>query len=322
MINLTRLNNIMSLQYVNVIFTIKIEHQIKFLTYPVFIFRSVIGKELHLMACLFRNRTCEECPLKFTCPYSFLFETHVLKDNDIIKGRNKASHPFVLSSSAKYGEIRDNLDLNVTLFGKGIKYLPYFYYAIKRAGEKGIFKERVKYSILDAKVNNKSIIKNPNMIDTDIERNKWQFNNNDSTDFKKRFFITLLSPLRLKSKGIYKKDLNFKDILIAAERRAEILLGLYGSENSENNEEISTLRSLSLNCLTETEKADLLWHDLPYYSSRQRLNLKMGGVSGSLEVTAIVNESILSLLKGAEIFHIGKNSIFGLGKIRIENIKV
>ena len=159
MINLTRLNNIMSLQYVNVIFTIKIEHQIKFLTYPVFIFRSVIGKELHLMACLFRNRTCEECPLKFTCPYSFLFETHVLKDNDIIKGRNKASHPFVLSSSAKYGEIRDNLDLNVTLFGKGIKYLPYFYYAIKRAGEKGIFKERVKYSILDAKVNNKSIIK-------------------------------------------------------------------------------------------------------------------------------------------------------------------
>ena len=48
----------------------------------------------------------------------------------------------------------------------------------------------------------------------------------------------------------------------------------------------------------------------------------MGGVSGSLEVTAIVNESILSLLKGAEIFHIGKNSIFGLGKIRIENIKV
>jgi hypothetical protein len=49
--------------------------------------------------------------------------------------------------------------------------------------------------------------------------------------------------------------------------------------------------------------------------------MKLGGIIGNIEIGGKFSEEDLSILKFDEIFHLGKNTGFGLGKISFERIK-
>jgi len=303
----------MMLKYIKIDITIKFDKEIEFYIYPTFIFRSVLGKELKRLVCLFKGRKCPECPIKYTCAYSYVFETPIEKNNQFLKGRDRASHPFVLSSDTVLGAKTDHLNLYLTLFGKGIDYFPYIYYSLLQAGKKGIFKERIKFTLNSAEIDGASIIDNENNINMDFERKEW-FLQKSGQAKNIKLLITFLSPLRLKYQGSYGTDFSFDDFLVAAKRRCDVLCGLYGKIDKEDM--VDNFLKISHRII----KRNIKWMDLNYYSARQKSRLKMGGVSGSILVEGNFSTEELSFLEAGELFHVGKNPGFGLGKIKVEEV--
>lgn len=96
---------------------------------PMFVLRSVLGKNLHTMCCISRKSKCAECQFSKTCVYAFLFETILSSDNGTLPGRNRASHPYSFSSTQNLsvGNFLKEYSFEMTLFGRAIEYLPYIY---------------------------------------------------------------------------------------------------------------------------------------------------------------------------------------------------
>ena len=115
----------MKLQYQQFDFTIKFLEPAKVDVNPLFILRSMIGKNLRSMCCISKQSTCSECMYNKTCAYAFLFETILLQENPLLPGANRASHPFALSTKKLQ---RENplaeFSFTITLFGKAVEYLP------------------------------------------------------------------------------------------------------------------------------------------------------------------------------------------------------
>jgi len=62
--------------------------------------------------------------------------------------------------------------------------------------------------------------------------------------------------------------------------------------------------------------SDIWWHDWERYSQRQDKKLKMGGFLGEITFEGELTE-FLSFLKIGEYLHIGKGTVYGLGKYEI-----
>lgn len=73
-----------------------------------------------------------------------------------------------------------------------------------------------------------------------------------------------------------------------------------------------------LPCTPQGKIVDRLTHfkDLTRYSGRQKGRLKIGGVLGEIGIEGIDAESY-RLLKFGELIGVGKQTVFGLGKIRV-----
>ncbi len=62
--------------------------------------------------------------------------------------------------------------------------------------------------------------------------------------------------------------------------------------------------------------ADLRWHDWERWSQRQNAAMKLGGVLGTLTLEGDL-APFASLVRTAEVVHVGKGATFGLGKLDV-----
>jgi len=295
-------------------FKIKFEHPIRFTNLPAFYFRSILGNELHRMVCIFKRRPCSSCVLRFQCAYSYLFESPIAHENTILTGRNFASHPFVIFTDFKPEFSVNELDLFLTLIGESKKYLPLIYLAIQNGGEHGIFKSRVKYEIKEFYIDDFIGVNNQRQIIIPSETKIWTMTNESMKVKNGKIFIELISPFRYKKEGHLTDKINLYDLLLAIKRRIEILYCFYMEPQKILPIEFG-------NYEIKNSNNQLQWTDYFRYSARQKHAMRMGGIKGIMSVEGRFNENILHLLKGAEIFHIGKNTSFGLGKIKVTFIE-
>jgi hypothetical protein len=197
------------------------------------------------------------------------------------------------------------------MFGDGVAYMPYLYYAVKRAGEVGLFKARIPYKIQDVRSYDRSILRSDGNIETDIQERRWSLDTDDEPGEKKQRTVRLLTPLRMKKAGNYVSEPGMDDILRASARRVAILEEMYGDGLGEILQDACDGTSFS------TIRSNTRWQDLPYYSSRQNRPLMLGGVIGDITVSHPFSAREDSLLQAASVFHIGKNTVFGLGQVEI-----
>ena len=82
--------------------------------------------QLRSMSCVSPKTKCLDCMYKSTCAYAFLFETILPQQNDVLPGRDRASHPFAFTQGdLSVGGKVSEYDFTMTLFGKAIDYLLY-----------------------------------------------------------------------------------------------------------------------------------------------------------------------------------------------------
>ncbi len=294
-------------------FNLRFEKPIIFQNLPSFYFRSVLGLQLKRLVCIFRNRPCDKCALRFSCAYSMIFETPLKEDQKVLPSINYGSHPFLIFTDVKPGQVSQNLQLTLTLIGEAHTYIPMIFMAIKNGGESGLFKSRIKYAIEQFFIDGYIALNREKLI-IPSEIPNWEFDERDQRLLPGKLFIEFLSPFRFKKNGKYTDKISLDDILLALNRRLRIIIGLYAKQPLEDFE-IFSLPHFKHTAIFE-ENNRLQWVDYSRYSARQKTSMKMGGVEGILSLQGKFDARVLKILEGGEIFHIGKNTSLGLGKIK------
>ena len=142
---------------------------------PLFVIRSILGFSLKSATCLFPDKSCSTCGLKYNCHYSKLFESYANPELIKVFGTNKLPHPYMVQQCKKSDK---NLTVKLILLGD-----------IKQFAD----------TIIQALKNTKTFGKNKNKYVLTLvskEEKKWFF---DSSNLiaSKHVLIRFLTPTRM-----------------------------------------------------------------------------------------------------------------------------
>jgi len=280
-------------------------------------FRGGFGFVFRSMTCAVRQKDCHGCALREECPYAYIFETAPPPDTGALRKYESIPRPFVLEppleTKREYlpGEI---LHFYLLLFGRAIQYLPYFIVVFREMGETGLGSGRLPFTLeevaacgLDAETAiysaESGVVKN---IDLACSGNQLL------ERFPKkaaRVRIVFDTPVQLKDKGKAVFQPDFHIFFRQAMRRISSLA--YFHQDNPLLVDYAALAERSRQIvLTENTTR---WHDWERYSQRQQQRLNMGGLLGTVVYEGALEEFLPFLILG-EYVHIGKNTVFGLGK--------
>ena len=329
-------------------FSLVFEKKVPFRSLPSFIFRNNIGFQLKKITCVLKRQECADCILKASCIYCSVFETPIEKNNSVLEGRNKAPHPYIIYADAVTGAAADRLMLDIILMGTGVRYFPYMLLTMINIGKSGILKERFHFDIDDVTCRDVSVLDKSNYSCKNVKPAVWNikqsvagsdslngpesFGAAEREDVLKTVKINFLTPVRIQHKGKYLSRITYKDIMHAAARRVEMLVNFFGNgeagigagaETNSVGAGADAARRFDAEFIDSAAKdkefdADLKWVDYARYSARQKQSMQLGGLVGAVTVRGRFSELELLLLKAAELFSIGKNVSFGLGRVGVE----
>ncbi|MDD5297604.1 MAG: CRISPR system precrRNA processing endoribonuclease RAMP protein Cas6 [Rhodocyclaceae bacterium] len=272
--------------------------------------RGALGYALRESACLTGAGNCEPCPEKSHCAYSYLFETAPGHDAEKMRLYQQVPHPYALrEESAQEGS---GPCLVLTLFGHGNAHLSLMVLALARAaaGPRGIGGRRMRLLAVEQEAR--------------LGQNDWQRINRPEGGLaplststpqcppapETALRIEIQSPLRAKREGRYvgAREFRFGDLFGNLLRRISMLTAFHSDTPLETD-----FRGLVDAARAIEAKSDLRWVELGRHSARQKANMKMAGVVGSLNLDAAGLAPFWPYLWLGQFTHAGSAATMGLG---------
>ena len=277
--------------------------------------RGALGWALKKTSCALRRQQCAGCLLRQQCAYAWIFETERYTN---VEGRtvNTRPHPFVLQP----GKNRENMEqgaefsFSLLLLDRAVEMLAHLVYAVRVMGASGIGSgcrnglgrfalQKVSVSgrtIYSAEKETLTTAPEPFCIGLDNKRDSGP----------SRLKVHLLTPLRFKQGNRMNTDLPFHVLIRACLRRIAALEEAYGGGEPDLDYRGLVERARQV----KTLKSSIRWQKLYRWSNRQRQNTSLSGLSGSIIYHGDLNEFVPILHYGEQV-NIGKQTVFGLGKI-------
>lgn len=284
-------------------------------------FRGAFDMSLKDITCVPKSDDCAGCPLQKKCVYFRVLEVEPCKS---AQKSGDHPHPFVIEppeSTQQNFAAGDMFDFDLLLFGFTNEILPYFVYAFEEMGRRGLGKflggRRPGFRLLKVTSHSHMIFDsndrtvNPgNPTDLSLQTNP------DSDDTQERqLTIRLQTPLRLKFKNRFAEELPFHLLVRSMLRRISSLNNSWGSGEPPLDYSGLIKRAEEIRIVDSS----LEWLDWSRFSNRQQTRMQLGGITGAITYAGKLEE-YLSLVRYCEIVHLGKNTTFGLGKIKMDNM--
>lgn len=125
--------------------------------------------------------------------------------------------------------------------------------------------------------------------------------------------LRFLTPTRIKYAGKLTSDIDFEILMRNLLRRLSWLAEIHCDEKWKLDWK-ELIKKAKENI--KTVHSDLRWYDWERYSQRQATRMKMGGFTGEITFEGDLAEFIPYLTLG-EYLHIGKGTVYGLGKYEL-----
>jgi CRISPR/Cas system endoribonuclease Cas6 (RAMP superfamily) len=277
--------------------------------------RGAFGLALKKTVCVVRDTACQDCMLKESCAYPYIFETPPPANSEKMRLYTAAPHPFVIHLQLKKPIDTTEYLLGLTLFGRSHRYLPYIIHAFEQAGRHGLGSKRQIFELIRVDQIEPGQKTQPIYQDAKLLRPALP-ETLDIPGCPDEIAIHLLTPLRIKQEGknCNENRLSFSAFFGSLLRRHSMLTYFHTdtpletdfSGLMEQTDEIS---------ITEHH---LNWHDWTRYSSRQQTKMNMGGLLGTFTIKGDLQPFWPYLWLG-QWTHTGKGTSMGLGAYRIES---
>ena len=273
--------------------------------------RGNFGMYLKKTICPFgMRRSCENCLIQKKCFYAEIFES---QSDTSTSGRN-IPHPFVidvLEEDDMDEKKNGDLSFDIILFGPALKNYEFFILVFSEMGKKGIGKNRIKcqHVIIDSHEGHVIYSSEKEKILRSPKISTFEFSAKEPTNHLK---VTYLSPLRLKRERVFVTTPDFESLIRSSLRRLFYLEEHYGTVTDLPTKEI-----IEESTKVKTAATDLRWVQRVRYSNRRKYRMNLGGLMGTQEFEGIILPLHIDLLRFASIFHLGKSSTFGHGKIEV-----
>lgn len=248
--------------------------------------RGAFGVSLKKVSCINPNYECLGCFAQKNCLYYNFFEV-----------KNKF-HSYRFSKALA----DENFDFTLYLFEDSCEKLPFILSALKEMITiQGLGVERKLFQIESITCNGVQVL-NGHSFDLGAVIPK-EFEINDYSNCATLFLKT---PLRIKSENkLLRSKPSLEQILASIFNRISEIKGL-------------PLEKLPFKPEYQELQSNINFHDLTRYSNRQQTKMQIGGILGHICYTNLDTKSY-QLLKLGEILGVGKQTVFGLGEIKIDN---
>lgn len=275
------------------------------------VWRSAFGMHLRRRVCVTGAAQCEGCPLRSACVYPQVMETRAGSDAALLREDSDAPNPYVLSPRSGPAETQQILDL--LLFGRGIAHAEVVVPALVAAAETGLGSRRTRLKLETVERVNASgrVVAwkpgmTPNSVDIPVP------------PVPETVTVHLESPLRLR---IQQQDLRpaqfaVAPFLSALLRRTSLLTRCFGDAAQTPSAELARTLILSAEGL-ELHDPALRWTSRHRWSSRQQRSMPTGGIVGRFNLRGDLAPIWPWLWRGQWV-HVGKGTVMGLGRYRLE----
>jgi len=256
--------------------------------------RGALGYALKKVVCINPSYRCDECFAQDNCLYYDFYEKKNVS--------HKYRFDFELGKESYY--------FNLYIFDTACEKLPYIVSSFhKMLTQIGLGRDNIIYENFRMFVNDKSIYENNKIELPKKYIEEFTYSNLMLDDETVDINLSFITPLRMKKKGVLIKDDDFKI--------ADIIKSIY-----QRNRQLIGLNPIKLDFEISGEiiDKDIKYLELTRKSNRQKTLMNFGGIVGSITIKNL-NQKSYELLKLGELIGVGKQTVFGLGKIKIKKME-
>ena len=275
--------------------------------------RGGLGHGLRRACCAVRGRECAGCPLASACLFPRLF-------HPAGTGGRQLPPPYCLvpldNGKTSYAE-GEPFPFRLKLFSYAVEFAPYYVLAVSLMGRAGVGRGtaegRGRFRIRDISCGGSRVYEAAEEKLLPLPQNllimpeTWR-----PSEERLSLYIELATPCRFKQEQQLSGTLDFAGLIMLALRRAKGLCQLEGLRYSLDQFQDFMQLAQSV----RTVQSSLWWKDWSRWSSRQQESMQLGGLAGRMTVEGRLTP-FMPFLEFARQAHIGKQTAFGLGQLRI-----
>ncbi|MDR3631412.1 MAG: CRISPR system precrRNA processing endoribonuclease RAMP protein Cas6 [Desulfocapsaceae bacterium] len=227
-------------------------------------------------------------------------------------------HPYILippDDTQRSWNKDEPFAFSIAVFGRANDYLPHLVYAVREMGKAGLGKKAPDQGRfrLETVREKETVIFDGTTLRSQTQLLELTLGSPEEPPVKE-IILTCLTPLRLKYDNQLQDGLPFHLLIRAALRRISSLEAAYAAGEPPLNYKGIAARATSVHQFI----AECRWTDFERYSNRQKTAMSFGGMLGRMGYQGEDLGEFLPLLRYCEITHIGKQTSFGLGRIKVE----
>ena len=247
--------------------------------------RGAFGYALKKVVCINPSYECKGCFASTTCLYHDFYETH----------NSYHSYRFETTLGSR------SYSFDLYLFEKSCDKLPYVVSALhKMLTEVGLTRDTLKFIHFTIEVNGSQLYDGVKFALDKVQPHHFDISS-PATDV----ILTLRTPLRIKKNNhLLRNDIELTDILRSIHQRERELVY---SEPYAKLEYTPSYKTLS---------KQLTYKTLIRKSNRQKSRMNIDGMIGEFRLTDL-DPTSYRLLKLGEILGVGKQTVMGLGSVRL-----
>ncbi len=251
---------------------------------------------------------------------NLVFESEKLDKNTAgYKARlSSRPHPYVLEpplDERREYAAGESFSFTLHLFGPALRYRPQIFYAVTLMGETGLGKQQQGRFTLNKVSAADSLLYDETTKTLSLEQVAREVTFTPEVKECNRLRVDFLTPLRIKRDNCFQRKISFGTLARAAMRRVSSLENAYG----EGEPKVDYKGLASTADEIETKEDKTTWQDVTRYSNRQKSSMKIGGVQGTMVFKGELSP-FLPFLRYCEIVHLGKQTAFGLGLIKVREL--
>ncbi len=327
-------------------FTLKLQVQerISLPEYKGSTFRGVLGWQLKKIICINRDSAdCSACLLSPKCLYNYLFSPPLPPNTQFLQHTSHIPSPIIIEpplTNQRTFEPGDTMEVSLVLIGKGLEYLPYLLYTFCEIGKYGIGARihqhggrrrggRFEVQELRDAIGGNVIYSGQDKVMRDsyqtfgwpeaVAQAEWNTG---------RLSLEFLTPVRLKERQGEKSHLSrlssFSQLITHLYWRLLLLSYFHCNPWNLDDERLAGLADEASQMRKDLAQVDDIrlmdnqtyWREYDRWSNRQRAKMTLGGFMGRATFSGNL-VPYLPLLHLGQYTHLGKQTMFGLGKYKI-----